>query len=251
MKKTPLTNLNNTSLDNSLDNQYNLLSHKLNDVLDDSLTKNLQKFLNSGLVPDEISQFFKSELFFNKKSNLNDFEIKFSLMSLRYKFVEDFGFVLLNESLINKISNFLKDKNVCEIGAGTGWLSHNLKKNGVDITPIDYKPGINSEFGFKTLHTQILNIEGVKYLKENNPEVIILSWPDYDTNFASNILKNMKEGQILIYIGERAGGCTGDDKFFNLLSKKTELNTITEFIQQDNLSWNGVHDNWYVYNIIK
>ena len=89
-------------------------------------------------------------------------------------------------------------------------------------------------------------------MNDNFPDVVILSWPDYDTSFASQILEKMKPGQTLIYIGEGYGGCTGDDNFFNLLEEKTSLNNeITEKLQEHSLSWSGVHDTWYVYNIKK
>lgn len=238
----------NQSLDNKLSNDYELLSQRLHQSLDPTLKVELKNFLQSGLVSESIEHFFKERDYFN--SSRDDFELKFALMTLRYSFVEQFGFVLLNEQLLNSVSDFLKDKSVCEIGAGTGWLSYQLQKKGVDIIPIDYKPGKDSEFGFKKLHTDILMTNGIDYLENNFPEVVILSWPDYDTSFASDILKVLQKGQTLIYIGEHEGGCTGDDAFFELLQQKTELNeTMTDILQKKSLCWNGVHDTWYVFEV--
>lgn len=233
-----------------INKEFDLLTQRLNTSLNNSLQLELKDFLNNGLVTEPLSNLFKDRYRYSNEDF--NFELKFALMTLRYSFVEKFGFVLLNEKLINTVSDFLKDKEVCEIGAGTDWLSYNLQKNNINITPIDYKPGLDSDFGFKENHTNITICNGIDYLNDNFPDVVILSWPDYDTSFASQILEKMKPSQTLIYIGEGYGGCTGDDNFFNLLEEKTSLNNeITEKLQEHSLSWSGVHDTWYVYNIKK
>lgn len=235
-------------LDEKIFNELDLLSKKLNHSLDESLKIDLKFFLQKGLVCDNIEHFFKER--YDSNIQLNNFETKLALMSLRYPFVEKFGFVLLSDKLLDKTSIFLKNKSVCEIGAGTGWLSHNLQKYGVNIIPVDYKSNNNSDFGFKKLHTEVLIQDGIDYLKNNMHDVIILSWPDYDTSFASDILKTLKKGQTLIYIGENKGGCTGDDTFFNLVYEKTKLNNkITYSLQESSLSWTGIHDTWNVFEV--
>lgn len=247
-------NLNDKlSLNHKLSQEYDLLCHKLNDCLEPALKIELAQFLNSGLVSESLESLFKDRDYMSMdyhKTGRDNFELKFSLMTLRYSFVEQYGFVLLNQKLIEKLSDFLKDKSVCEIGAGTGWLSYNLQQQGVEITPVDYKPGQDSNYGFKKLHTDVLMYNGLDYLENHSPDVVILSWPDYDTPFAFEILEKMKPGQTLIYVGERYGGCTGNDDFFELLDNKTQLNeSVTDTLQQSALCWTGVHDTWYVYEV--
>lgn len=238
----------NSSLNNKLFNEYELLNKRLNGSLDESLQIDLKEFLSKGLVFDSIEHLFKDRNYLN--DNNYNFEVKFSLMALRYSFVEQFGFVLLSEQLLNQVSEFLENKTVCEIGAGTGWLSYNLQKKGIDITPVDYKPIQDSDFAFKKLHTDILVANGIDYLENTLSDVVILSWPDYDTSFASQVLKSLKKGQTLIYIGEGDGGCTGDDEFFSLIETKTKLNkNVTESLQKSSLSWTGIHDTWYVFEV--
>lgn len=256
MKKNKIQGINlndKLSLNSKLSQEYDLLCHKLNDSLDPNLKIELVEFLNSGLVSESLESLFKDRDYMSMdyhKKGRDNFELKFSLMTLRYSFVEQYGFVLLNSALIDKISDFLKNKSVCEIGAGTGWLSYNLQQQGIDITPVDYKPGNDSNYGFKHLHTDIVLSSGIDYLENNLPDVVILSWPDYDTPFAYDILSTMKKGQTLIYVGEQYGGCTGNDQFFDLLDQKCTLNEgITDSLQQSALCWTGVHDTWYVYEV--
>ena len=238
----------NQSLESKLSNDYDLLTQRLNNSLHPVLKLELKNFLTTGLVPESVENLFKERNYFD--SDRDNFELKFGLMTLRYSFVEQFGFVLLNNKILDITADFLKDKSVCEIGAGTGWLSYQLQKRDINITAIDYKPGHDSDFGFKKLHTEVLMMNGIDYLESNFPDVVILSWPDYDTSFASDILSLLQKGQTLIYIGEGEGGCTGDDAFFELLNKKTELNeTVTHSLQKESLCWNGVHDTWYVFEV--
>lgn len=248
MKTGKHTKILDNSLNDKAFNEYDILSKRLHQSLDESLQVDLKEFLKNGIVSDNIEHFFKERNYLNRDND--NFEIKFALMTLRHTFVEQFGFVLLNEELLDKTSHFLKNKSVCEIGAGTGWLSYNLQQRGIDIIPVDYRPGNDSDFGFKKFHTDVLMENGINYLENNCPDVILLSWPDYDTSFASDILNTLKKGQTLIYIGENEGGCTGDDNFFALLETKTILNTtITDSLQESSLCWTGIHDTWYVFEV--
>ena len=147
----------------------------------------------------------------------------------------------------------LSKKNVIEIGAGTGFLSKQLIENGVIVTAIDSHIKGQSDYGFALYHTPILHIDGIEYLKtyENIADCIILSWPNYDNDFAASILDNMQSGQRLYYMGEREGGCTANDRFFHLLEQKAEKNySLTEKLQKHSLSWSCIHDDWYVFDIL-
>lgn len=219
----------------------------LEDRLNKELYESTINFYNNGLVTEDLENKFTM----NGKKNdfgLNYLDFDMSISMLRYDFVEKYGFVLLNEKLIKSVSKHLNNKKIIELGAGTGWLSHQLQKNNIDITPIDKKIK-NNDYGFNTTYTDILECDAIEYLKKNNNyDTVILSWPNYSEDFAYEVLKNIPKGKELIYIGEREGGCTANDDFFNLLADKTILNKdITNQINKNSLSWKGIHDKWYVY----
>lgn len=221
--------------------------------LDDSLLNikpDLHELLNTGLANDNLHEYlYQSDNGYNYSSR------SFELFKIREHYINNFGFALLSNKLINSLSEQLKDQCVLEVGAGTGFLSFCLQNKGLYITPLDESPIHNNQYNFTTCYTDLVIHEASEYIKDSftkNPfDSIIMSWPSYETNFAFNVLSNMKKGQQLYYCGENYGGCTGNDAFFDLLDTKTLLNEkLTQQLHADALLWPGLHDSWYVYDII-
>jgi len=74
-------------------------------------------------------------------------------------------------------------------------------------------------------------------------DTILISWPNYKSNFAYKILENMTKGQTLIFIGEGYGGCTVNDIFFNKLYECAELiEDKTIKLREGTFSWYGIYD---------
>ena len=68
---------------------------------------------------------------------------------------------------------------------------------------------------------------GTKVLLDTDPaRVLFLSWPNYNTDFAYKALKRF-QGDTVIFLGEDAGGCTGDEKFHQLLGNSHWLGRAT------------------------
>lgn len=61
-------------------------------------------------------------------------------------------------------------------------------------------------------------------------------WPPYATSMAFDTLNNFK-GNLLIYVGEGYGGCTGDDAFHEKLEEEWDLSEEVEIPQ-----WAGIND---------
>ena len=207
-----------------------------------TLMPDLKSFYEEGLVPNSLTHKFQ-----------DSFSYDIDLYTMRKSFVYNYGFTLLSVKLVTELSKQLLNKNVLDVGAGTGFLAKQLYDNKINIQAIDKENNVNSSYGFKNKYFDIINEDGIKYIKEN-PQIntIILSWPNYNSEFATEVLKAMTFGQKLYYMGEEEGGCTGSYSFFSLLAEKTKLNkSLTKKLQKHNLSWPGIRDNWYVYEIIR
>ncbi len=221
---------------------YKIIDPNLYEELEPTLL-NINPLFENGILKKEQYQYFNNQL--------NDFS--FYLSFLRAEYNKKFGFFLVNEDFLSLSSNYLKNKKICEVGAGTGFLSKCFIELGLDITAIDLKVKNNS-YGFSQTFTEILEVNAVDYLRKNSNQydTILMSWPNYDNDFAFNVLKQMSKGQELIYIGEGYGGCTGNDAFHEMLNEKCFLEKYsTEQFSKCSYSWPGIHDSVYVYKIIK
>lgn len=144
-----------------------------------------------------------------------------------------YSYAIPDNDAIQKIAKYSP---LIEIGAGSGYWSYLLQNIGVDIIAYDnkswgwdWKTWCNVQEGD---HSILLNV------KERN---LFLCWPDYDTSFAYDCLKNFK-GKYFIYIGEGSGGCTGDDQFFELLYNNFEIVDSYDIPQ-----WAGIRDYLQIY----
>lgn len=115
-----------------------------------------------------------------------------------------------------------------------------MRKYGTELVSVNdnsWSKYFNNYFDF------IVKSDAVEYIKNNDNDLIIMSWPDYTKPFAYNIWQNMRKSQTLIYIGEGYGGCTADDDFHKTVQKyeiKTNLN-------ENFHAFYTVHDKIFVY----
>lgn len=202
----------------------------------------IKDMLKNGLVPEELNEFFT-----RSESRAYSFSDSFALMSVREPYIHNFGFFLVNEKLLNMLAYEFDGDKIIEVGAGTGWLSHNLQQKGLNVTPVDSHLS-NNTYGFKKLYTDIVEDKAEDFILNNKYDTILMSWPDYSSDFAHTILDRMPKNKTLIYIGEGYGGCTANDDFFYLLeSKCTLLEDKTYRLQRHVQQWAGIHDQIQVY----
>lgn len=206
----------------------------------------ISKILDTGIVSPKLEKYFQEDYQFK------NFGISMFSSLLRNNYIKEFGFFLITEKFLNTCVELFSNEKILDIGAGSGFLSHNLISQNLDVKPIDLHINESNQYGFKKTYCDIINMSGKDYIKKNNNyDTIILSWPNYDNNFAYDILKLMPKGKKLLYIGENQGGCTANDLFFELLEEKTSiLEYETEKLQKCSLSWFGIHDKPYLYKVI-
>lgn len=162
---------------------------------------------------------------------------------VRWNYVAVYGFVILTTETISLLKDFLANKKVLEVGAGSGYLSNLLRLRGVDVTPIDnFSHQTMGGYTFKEFSPSIINVD-VKDHPVENYDVVILSWP----HDGMETLSKMKTGQYIIYQGESSGGCTGSEEFHDTLYDTEQFVQVEHGLNKYHLQFDGIHDRWEIF----
>lgn len=160
----------------------------------------------------------------------------------RKTLVQEFAWAIPSNNAIEKIKSY--SQKIIEIGAGSGYWAKLLADEGVDVIAFDDRSFTGDRDNIwlyeKTALHYPVGVGSVEMIAANPDRDLLLCWPDYDSDFAFQALKEFKSG-IFFYIGEDEGGCTGCDEFHEEL-KKLEL---LEVIGIPN--WHGIRDALYIY----
>lgn len=166
----------------------------------------------------------------------------------RREYVKERGWFLLSYETALDLARCLKHRKVIEVGAGSGHLAAHLRKLGVK----DYKAydinlltrghgGYQFYRNFGVMHRNALQVN-IK-----SADAIVMTWPNYDDNFAYRIAKKMRPGQWLFYQGEWRG-CTACDKFHDLLQTDfREVGHMCDRLNKYQVNWQGIRDQWFVF----
>jgi hypothetical protein len=133
---------------------------------------------------------------------------------------------------------------IIEMGAGSGYWANLINLVGGNIIAFDEAPPneVTNRF-FKEGTTFFSVKQGTPEIVSNYPNhTLFLCWPPYDSSMAYETLKAYK-GNVVIYVGEGSGGCTGDDQFHDLLEKEWTMTNEIKIPQ-----WYGIHDWLYLYS---
>lgn len=123
-----------------------------------------------------------------------------------------------------------------EIGAGKGYWASLLD---VDIICYDIAPDGNRWCDPGYYYPVAKG--GPEQILAHPDRTLMLCWPPYNNSMASECLK-VYTGNVLIYIGEGGGGCTGDSDFWNLIQESWEEEDYLVLPQ-----WCGLHDGLYIF----
>lgn len=187
-----------------------------------------------------------SEILMNK-----DLPQEYDSLQLRDLLIEDFGiFGLPTRDSVIELLQIIRGRPVYDMGAGTGYLSYCLEKIALESFSFEFRRGITAIDNYKTKFSSlngtlkkayqwhnVLIQDALTIAKHIKKSVVIMNWPDLDSDFAYSLAKNLHESNELIYIGEPDGGCNANDRFFDTV--KLELLDVPWY------TWDGLHDRCY------
>lgn len=130
--------------------------------------------------------------------------------------------------------------------AGTGYWAYLLRQLGIAALAYDlYPPNrlLNAFHRLGLAHCRVGVSSGTAAVARNGAgRTLLLSWPPYNTGAGADVL-DAYPGDRVIYIGEGAGGCTGDDRMHDILDERW-----TEVACHRPVQYFGIRDYVTVYD---
>jgi len=125
--------------------------------------------------------------------------------------------------------------------AGSGYWAYLLGQLGIDVAASDLQPGA-SQWHCDGLHVPVAEMDGPDAVRAADPDrTLLLSWPPYDTPTGARLVEAFR-GDRIVYIGEGAWGCCGDEGMWAALESDW-----TEVANHCPVRWYGIRDWVTVY----
>ncbi len=191
------------------------------------------------LVPEELIPLIEKSIF--DGSILDKLDGFMNSYSKREKFRKGTSWHIPTDEMIREIKKYSPILSVC---SGYAYTESLLEKEGVDIVCTDIHPNKKNAWCMDgKFYTKVEELDAEEAVIKYNNRNVFMAWPPYNYDVAERVVKAMDKNKVLIYVGERSGGCTGNDNFFEY------LNNNFEEIESDISipKWEGLHDNIYFY----
>jgi len=128
-----------------------------------------------------------------------------------------FAWAIPSPGDIRWIADILRARGVAavtEVGAGTGYWAWQLTQAGIEVDATDANPPSGT-------YAPVRRAGAATAASAPAARVLLLAWPPLDDSMAADALRSFT-GDLLIYCGEEATGCTAGDEFFDLLGEAWE-----------------------------
>jgi hypothetical protein len=137
--------------------------------------------------------------------------LSIGLFRLRNQYIPEFGFCVPTPALVTRLSQIGP---ILEVGAGTGFLARLVQNAGGDLIATDKNPGEMSKSW-----CSIRKMSALEAVEAFPDRTLLSSWPSLNEDWLTQAADRLETGQTLIMIGEYAGGCTGSDCLYDLLTE--------------------------------
>lgn len=159
-----------------------------------------------------------------------------NLGASRHDLCTRYAWSIITPGDVEWIGKVLDGRPVVEIGAGTGYWAWQLEQTGVDVVAYDpHPPSADNTFCKAGPYTTVLAGDATA-VELHQDRALLMVWPPYDGGHARQALSAYR-GDLLVYAGESAGGCTADDGFYDLL----EADWVEVSVSPHHVTWSGIH----------
>ena len=113
---------------------------------------------------------------------------------------------------------------VVSVGSGTGYLESLLVQAGADVIATDAFLGERNTYSHREQWMEVTEMDCAEAAARWADRALLISWPPYNRPMGSSALESYLEagGHTVLYLGEGWGGCTGDERFHELLWENFE-----------------------------
>ena len=119
-----------------------------------------------------------------------------------------FGFGILNRATVELVRQYSP---LLEVGCGLGYWAFELREAGAEIAATDPCPGTRWE-GAETW-TEVERLTAQQALERYPERNMLVVWPDRTGDWAAQAFREFR-GELVLYVGEEQGGCTGTREMF-------------------------------------
>jgi hypothetical protein len=159
---------------------------------------------------------------------------------VRSKGVSEFAFSVPTDEAIDAIVRVAP--RIVELGAGTGYWAKLLWEAGADVIAYDNSEDEKNGYCEQKIGRWFqVQFGDVQDLAKHADRALLLGWPPYSAPTACDALE-LWSGDVLIYVGEYAGGCTANDAFFAQID--AQFDTVEDIAIPQ---WDGIHDYVGIY----
>ena len=142
-------------------------------------------------------------------------------MTTRFGLTHKYAWAVPNAEALAAVAQQGK---VVEAGAGSGYWASLLREMKADVVAFDeHGTALRGSLDANRFHsgarawTDIVRGDATA-IKQYPDRSLFMSFPPEDDPFAYDVLRRYK-GDRFVYVGEPAGGVTGDEKFHNLVAR--------------------------------
>lgn len=188
-------------------------------------------------------------------SELLDVELIDGQFVLRRQFRRDFGYVVASAEVMTVLTELLHNLGpILDAGCGSGYLSKELARLGVPTFAVNYcdfreaRP-VGHGYPINTVY-QLDDLGDAASFITSRFGSVLMTWPPYDNPFALKVAQAMLPGQLLVFEGEDAGGCTADAAFFEFMNDSTLWEPLPDASSRLNavhVTLDTLHDHWSVW----
>lgn len=179
---------------------------------------------------------------FNKRLGFSPHSVLADDFKVRDKFIKKFSFAVPCKEAVGEIVS--RSRLILEVGAGTGFWARLIGSAGADIKATDAAAG-NSDYSQPVgAFVTVSNMKAAKAVATFPDRDVLMVWPCYQKSWSLDVIKAMRPGRIIFYIGEWCG-CTASDRFHSALKNKSQFEQLVEYFPLPQF-W-GIHDSLHIF----